>query len=940
MAQTPTKVTITQIATGDPVSPVIANTPHNNLESNIDNILSYLRSNAAGNFEQDSTTTVGLTFGYRAGLIRENNVINVVAAGTVLMTASDVNYVETTSAGIVSSNIVGFTAGSIPLFEVTTNTTSIVDVQDRRSMFMSPTDKQPLDATLTSISALGTAADRFIYTTGIDTWAEGTITAAGRAILDDADVTAQRTTLDVYSKTEVDTLTSGSYDFSENLTLILHPDASRGYEDFYRQGVYPSSFNQQWGGANTGGLPDGSLGEAATGYVVGDGVRALASGAGNEYQAQSFKLPQNTNVANVWIKLYKTGNPVNNLELYIYDDSAGVPNAPITNGTATAQNGKIHTNSILGEWVKFNFPTAPSLTGGTQYHIVCKSSGPNDASNYWNIICAIGTGKYPHGNLNTGNATPTWTPAVNDDLIFLVEPVTTVLKSGGLLGDGKLVPFESTTLNQSAGFYTANDNFINHKRGSFILAGTAFTKDKTILDIGTGTDNNRIVLRTNVTTGYAQIDLYEDDETKHTITGTTDISTGNHVIGFRYRAENDGSDYLTLYVDGVSEGTPLTSQSFLLDKSFKDYGHTTIGGGFGLAPTWTQNLDMSVLPSAAGWTWTGTATEANAMSVVNGILYQNGAGYASTDTGYYTKTTTLNNATGWSVETKLKVKNTTDGVSQDIIDISINDGTKAIRLLFQSYFLEVYDSATVGFVQHNFKEESVVKITGKGSDFNIYINEQLVFDGTGKLLLATGGNSIAFGDTTASATYNGDVEWHYLKYYEGAHLPQYTAAEISEVAYWTEDKSLLFPTIYNAGTIQSVKALAGLDRNYVRERPFKIVKNGIISSPTTTSTSYEPIPEMNTFVLGRVAYAKVSNTIINNTAAASSYMNISVDGIYKSIFESTISQTTGGYAYPRLICEYGHKTYCGLHYVRGLAYVTAGTASHYQTQRTLTVEAN
>lgn len=83
------------------------------------------------------------------------------------------------------------------------------------------------DATLASIAALGTAADKGLYTTGVDTWAEfalsasargmlaaaGTvankavystgsgvwaeydISAAGRALLDDASASAQRTTL-------------------------------------------------------------------------------------------------------------------------------------------------------------------------------------------------------------------------------------------------------------------------------------------------------------------------------------------------------------------------------------------------------------------------------------------------------------------------------------------------------------------------------------------------------------------------------------------------------------------------------------------------------------------------------------------------------------------------------------------------------------------------
>ena len=56
---------------------------------------------------------------------------------------------------------------------------------------------QPADVTLTSLSALGTTADRVAYTTGVDTWAETPLTAAGRALIDDASAAAQRTTLGV-----------------------------------------------------------------------------------------------------------------------------------------------------------------------------------------------------------------------------------------------------------------------------------------------------------------------------------------------------------------------------------------------------------------------------------------------------------------------------------------------------------------------------------------------------------------------------------------------------------------------------------------------------------------------------------------------------------------------------------------------------------------------
>jgi len=54
---------------------------------------------------------------------------------------------------------------------------------------------QPSDAGLTSISGLTTAADQMIYTTASDTYSVTTLTTAGRALLDDADAAAQRTTL-------------------------------------------------------------------------------------------------------------------------------------------------------------------------------------------------------------------------------------------------------------------------------------------------------------------------------------------------------------------------------------------------------------------------------------------------------------------------------------------------------------------------------------------------------------------------------------------------------------------------------------------------------------------------------------------------------------------------------------------------------------------------
>ena len=59
------------------------------------------------------------------------------------------------------------------------------------------TGKQAVDDTLTALAGLDTATDQVIYSTGTDAFAMTGLTAAGRAILDDTDAAAQRSTLGI-----------------------------------------------------------------------------------------------------------------------------------------------------------------------------------------------------------------------------------------------------------------------------------------------------------------------------------------------------------------------------------------------------------------------------------------------------------------------------------------------------------------------------------------------------------------------------------------------------------------------------------------------------------------------------------------------------------------------------------------------------------------------
>jgi hypothetical protein len=87
------------------------------------------------------------------------------------------------------------------------------------------TDVQAYDAALASIAGLTTASGQLIYTTASDTYATSAITAAGRAILDDADASAQRTTLGLGSLAVKNTVGSGDYDSSSIVTANIADSA-------------------------------------------------------------------------------------------------------------------------------------------------------------------------------------------------------------------------------------------------------------------------------------------------------------------------------------------------------------------------------------------------------------------------------------------------------------------------------------------------------------------------------------------------------------------------------------------------------------------------------------------------------------------------------------------------------------------------------------------
>jgi hypothetical protein len=97
-------------------------------------------------------------------------------------------------AGVSSSGLLARTGAGTAAARTVTGSTGLT-VTNGDGVSGNPT--LTLDATLAGISAVTTASDQLVYSTGVDTFATTSFTAAGRALVDDASAAAQRTTLGV-----------------------------------------------------------------------------------------------------------------------------------------------------------------------------------------------------------------------------------------------------------------------------------------------------------------------------------------------------------------------------------------------------------------------------------------------------------------------------------------------------------------------------------------------------------------------------------------------------------------------------------------------------------------------------------------------------------------------------------------------------------------------
>ena len=163
---------------------------------------------------------------------------------------------------------------------------------------------------------------------------------------------------------------------------------------------------------------------------------------------------------------------------------------------------------------------------------------------------------------------------------------------------------------------------------------------------------------------------------------------------------------------------------------------------------------------------------------------------------------------------------------------------------------------------------------------------------------------------------------------------------LSELANWNDDKSDLLDVIYNSGSIQSVKSLAGINENYVKRVKQSMQRINITVS-TESSTFFVPIDELTAFVFGTKIKGSHSGRHDNNGAAGTNVsVRVNIDGSVPLYIGAVSYRVANPNYYTGLSTQILKDVQSGLHFVASEISVSASSTDLLGTgYATLKVEA-
>jgi len=348
-------------------------------------------------------------------------------------------------------------------------------------------DVQAYDAGLASIAGLTTVSDRMIYTTGSDTYAVTTLTAAGRAILDDADAAAQRTTLGL-GATAITGVDDATIEINSSNLRVKADGINDTHIDF------GTGTNQ----VNTDDLTEGSTNLY---HTTARARAALSAGTGLTYSSGAFAIDGSVvtesstdTLTNKTLTSPVLTSPVLNVGVSgtaIKDEDNMVSNS--ASHLATQQSIKAYVDSVAeGLDVKDSVKVATtanitlantqtidgvSLSAGNRVLVKNQSTGSQNG-----VYVVVSGGSWTRAT-DFDSSTE-----VTDGTFFFVEQGTTQADSGWVLTTNNPITVGSTALVfaqfSGAGQITAGTGL--SKSGNTLSVDAAQTQITSVGTIGTG----------------------------------------------------------------------------------------------------------------------------------------------------------------------------------------------------------------------------------------------------------------------------------------------------------------------------------------------------------------------------------------------------------------------------------------------------------------------